>query len=47
MHNQVPDRIPQVDAAARVESGRGFVEEQQPWRSDEAGAEVELPAHAT
>ena len=41
------DRVPELDPAARVEPGRGLVEEQQSWLSDQAGAEVEPPAHAS
>ena len=41
-----PDGVPQLDAAARVEPGGRLVEEQQPRRTDEAGAEVEPAAHA-
>ena len=40
------DRFPQVDAGARVQTGRRLVEQQQPWRADQAGAQVELAAHA-
>ena len=39
-------RVPQLDAAAGVEAGGGLVEQQQPRAADEAGAEVEPPAHA-
>ena len=41
-----PDRVPQLDAAARVETGCRLVEQQQAWCADEAGAEVEAAAHA-
>ena len=41
-----PDRVPQLDAAARVETGRRLVEQQQAGCADEAGAEVEAAAHA-
>ena len=40
------DRVPELDPAARVEPGRRLVEQQQPRRADEAGAEVEPAAHA-
>ena len=40
-----PDRIPQLDAGARVEARRRFVEEQQAGCTDEAGAEVEAASH--
>ena len=40
-----PDGVPELDAAAWVEAGRRFVEQQQPGTADEAGAEVEPPAH--
>jgi hypothetical protein len=40
------DGVPQLDAAAGVETGGGLVEQQQAGRADEAGAEVEAAAHA-
>ena len=40
------DRVPQLDPAARVEPGRGLVEQQEPRRPDQARAEVEPAAHA-
>ena len=40
------DGVPQVDPAARVEPGGRLVEEQQARRADEAGPQVEAPAHA-
>src|SRR5581483_5119125 len=41
-----PDGVPQLDAARGVEAGGRLVEQQQPGRADEAGAEVEPAAHA-
>ena len=43
---QLADELPHVDAAARVETGRGLVEEQDVGPPDEARREVEAPAHA-
>ena len=43
--DKLADRVPQVDAAARVESSRRLVEQQQPRGADEARTEVELAAH--
>ena len=44
--DEVADRVPELDAAAGIEAGRRFVEQQQLGRADEARAEVELAAHA-
>ena len=44
--DQRADRVPQLDAAARIETGGRLVEQQQPGPADEAGAEVEAAAHA-
>ena len=41
-----PDGLPQLHAAAGVEAGGRLVEQQQPGCADQAGAEVEAPAHA-
>ena len=41
-----PDRVPELDAAPRIEAGRRLVEEQQPRLTDQARPEVEPPAHA-
>ena len=41
------DRIPQLEAGARVEAGGRLVEQQHAWRAHEAGAEVEPAPHAT
>ena len=37
--------LPQLDAAAGIEPGRRLVEQQQAGCTDEAGAQVEPPAH--
>ena len=44
--HEVADGVPELDAAARIETGRRLVEQQQLRRADEAGAEVELAPHA-
>ena len=41
-----PDRVPELDAAPRIEAGRRLVEEQQLRLADQARPEVEPPAHA-
>ena len=40
------DRLPQAEAAARVQAGGRLVEEQHLRPGDERGAEVQAPAHA-
>src|SRR5439155_1363320 len=44
--DEVADRVPQLPPASRIETRGGLVEEQQSGPADEAGAEVESPAHA-
>ena len=44
--HQVADDVPQLVAAAGVEAGGGLVEQEQLGGADQAGAEVELAAHA-
>ena len=39
------DRVPQLDPAAGIETGRRLVEQQQPGSSDQTRAEVQPPAH--
>ena len=39
------DRLPQGDAAARVEAGGRLVEEEHGRRGDQRGGEIEAPAH--
>ena len=41
------DRIPQLEAGARIEAGGRLVEQQDARRAHEAGAEVEPAPHAT
>jgi hypothetical protein len=41
-----PDDVPDLVARARVEPGRGLVEEHQLRRDDDAGGDVEPPAHS-
>ena len=43
--HEAPDRVPQLDPAAGIESCRRLVEQEQPRRTDQAGAQVEPPAH--
>src|SRR5207237_3328683 len=45
--DQLLDHLPQVEAALGVEARGGLVEEQDLRVADEAGAEVEAPAHST
>ena len=45
--HQAPDDVPHAQPAARVETGRRLVEEQQPRPPDERAAQVEASAHAT
>ena len=44
--DQLADGLPHDPAAARVEPGRGLVEEDDPRVADEGHGEVEPPAHA-
>ena len=44
--HQLADHIPHAEAASRVETGRGFVEDQQPRLGDERRREIEPAAHA-
>src|ERR1700680_1146562 len=44
--DQRPDDIPELEAAARIKSGGRLVEQEQLGPADQAGAEVEAPAHA-
>jgi hypothetical protein len=44
--DQAADGVPELDAAAGVQPGGRLVEQQQPRRADQAGAQVELAAHA-
>ena len=44
--DEVADGVPQLAPAARVETGRGLVEQQESRAPDQAGAEVEPAAHA-
>ncbi len=44
--DELADERPDVVARLRVEPGRRLVEDQEPRPPDEAGAEVEAPAHA-
>ena len=44
--DEVLDHGPQAKAAARVQAGRGLVEEQHGRLGDERGGEVEPAAHA-
>ena len=46
VRDEALDRLPQADAAARVEAGRRLVEEQDRRVGDEGGREVEAAAHA-
>ena len=41
-----PHDLPHLVAAAGIEAGGGLVEEEQVGRDDEAGGDVEAPAHA-
>jgi hypothetical protein len=43
--HQASDRVPQGHPAARVQPGRRLVEQQEPGSADQAGAQVEAPAH--
>ena len=45
--HQSPHGVPHLAAAGGVETGGGFVEEQEPGRPDQAGAQIETPALAT
>ena len=45
--HEVFDDLPQLDAAARVEPGRGFVEKQHRRVSDQCRSEVETATHTT
>ena len=45
--HQVPDRTPQVHAAARIEPGGGLIQQQELRPADQARAEVEAAPHAT
>ena len=45
--DQASHCFPNLDAAGRVESGRRFVEQQQPWCADQTGSEVETAPLAT
>jgi hypothetical protein len=47
LSDEVADRIPHLDAIARVETRRGLVEEEQCRSRDEAGREIETAAHAS
>ena len=40
------DGLPELDPAARVEAGRGLVQEQDRWPGHERGGQVEAPPHA-
>ena len=40
------DHVPHAEPAARVEAGRGLVEEEEPRPADQRGGEVEAAAHA-
>jgi hypothetical protein len=40
------DRVPELDPAARIQSGRRLVEQQQPRSAHQARPEVQLAAHA-
>ena len=44
--HQRSNRFPQIDAGAWIQTGRRLVQQQQAGRTDQAGAEVELAAHA-
>ena len=44
--DQAADDLPHPEAAARVEPGRGLVEEQQPRPADQGAAQVEPAPHA-
>ena len=43
--DEVADRVPELDAAPRVQAGRGLIQQQQTRRPDQARAEVELATH--
>jgi hypothetical protein len=45
--DQVADQRPQVAAAGRVQPGGGLVQEQHLGPADQAGGQVEAPAHPT
>ena len=47
VRRELTNRIPQLDATARIERGRRFVEEQETRRPDEARAEIQAPALPT
>src|SRR6266511_1236523 len=46
LRDEFAEHRPEVAAAVRVESGGGLVEEEDGRRGDQAGGEVESPAHA-
>ena len=43
---QLPHELPEVLAAGRVDAGRGFVEAQQLWPTDQARGQIDAAAHA-
>ena len=45
--DEIGEHLPQVAAAARVETGRRLVEEQHLGAAHQAGGDVEPAAHAT
>ena len=45
--DQAPDRVPELDAAARIQAGGRLVEQQQPGGSGQADAQVDAAAHAS
>ena len=44
--DQLPDKLPRRVAAARVQAGRGLVEEDQPWPPHQRHRDVEAALHA-
>jgi len=45
--DEIADRTPQLHAAARVQAGGRLVEQQELGAADQAGAEVQPPAHSS
>jgi hypothetical protein len=45
-HDQVMDRVPQLDATARIQAGGRLVEQEQAGGSGQADAQVDAAAHA-
>ncbi len=44
---QITDHLPHREASTRIKTGRWLVQEEDRWRDDQAGRQVEPPAHAS